>query len=463
MTIWPPRREDLVRPVYHSLAQCLVRAVEAGELAAGTQLPTHRALAFDLGLSVQTVSRAYEELTRLGVISGHVGRGSFVLSRPPDTPLPWHRLTRGDGVIDCSMLVPVTGEIHAERFSQVLRQMADDPPYQALFSFRPRETLLDHCDKARKWLAGCGLDLDGRDRILATNGNTAAMTCALMTAARPGDLVVTEELGHHTLKSLTASLGLKLTGLAIDEQGLLPDAFERACRNGPVKVLYLMPAGLGPTAAMMTAERRAALVEIARRHSVWIVENDAWGPLQPDRPVPIAALAPERTFFFTGLTKCILPGLRIAWLVPPEAMMHAARSRHLVTNWMATPIMAEIASRWIADGTAAELLDWQRTQLARRNRLVDRVLGGVPHRSCPVGMHVWLPLPEIWREEEFVALARQDGVAVAAGANFAIDDARTHRGIRICIGVGTEAELEEGLRVLVRLVSITPEPALLAI
>lgn len=463
MTIWPPQREDLVRPVYYSLAQRLVSAVEAGEFAAGTQLPTHRALAFDLGLSVQTVSRAYEELARLGVISGHVGRGSFVLARPTDTPLPWHRLTRGDGVIDCSMLVPVTGEIHAERFSCALRQMADDLPYAALFSFRPRETLRDHCDKVRDWLVGCGLDLDGSDRILATNGNTAAMTCALMTAAMPGDQVVTEELSHHTLKSLCASLGLKLTGLAMDEQGLLPDGFERACLKGPVKVLYVMPAGLGPTAAMMTAERRTALVEIARRHNVWIIENDAWGPLQPNRAVPIAELAPERTFYFTGMSKCILPGLRIAWLVTPESMLHAARSRHLITNWMATPIIAEIASRWIADGTATELLNWQRTQLARRNGLVDRVLYGVPHQSCPVGMHVWLPLPEVWSEEEFVAFARNDGVAVAAGANFAIDRARSHRGIRICIGVGTEAELEEGLLALVRLISITPEPALLTI
>ena len=78
-------------------------------------------------------------------------------------------------------------------------------------------------------------------------------------------------------------------------------------------------------------------------------------------------------------------------------------------------------------------------------------------------MHVWLPLPVTWHEDNFVALARNEGVAVAGGANFAIDGDNTHRGIRICIGVGTEEELEEGLRILVRLVSSTPEPALLVI
>lgn len=462
MTIWPPHREDLVRPVYHSLAQCLVRAVETGDVKAGTRLPTHRALAFELGLSVQTVSRAYEELTRLGVISGHVGRGSYVREKPAETPLPWHRLTRDDRVIDCSMLVPVTGEIHTARFSHALRQMADDPPYRALFSFRPRETLLDHCAAARDWLALCGLDLDGVDRILPTNGNTAAMTCALMTVAMPGDLVAAEEMGHHTLKSLTASLGLNLTGLAMDGQGILPDAFELACRNGPVKALYLMPEGLGPTAALMPPERRKAVVDIARRHDVWIIENDAWGPLRPDRSPPIATLAPERTFYFTGLSKCVLPGLRIAWLVVPETRVHAARGRHLVTNWMATPIIAEIASRWIADGTAAELLDWQRAHLSRRIEIAHRLLQGIPHRACPVGLHVWLPLPSPWSEADFVGLARQDGVAIAAGASFAVNGTDCHPGVRVCIGSGTEAEIAEGLRILARLVRVAPEPAFLA-
>jgi C4-dicarboxylate transporter DctM subunit len=72
MAIWPPDRENLTRPVYHSLAQCLVRALEAGEIKSGTKLPTHRALAFELEISIQTVSRAYEELARLGLITAVV-------------------------------------------------------------------------------------------------------------------------------------------------------------------------------------------------------------------------------------------------------------------------------------------------------------------------------------------------------------------------------------------------------
>ena len=88
MTIWPPNKDNLRRPIYRSLAQSLIDAIAAEEISEGTKLPTHRALAYQLGLSIQTVSRAYEELARLGVISGEVGRGSYVRSAPTDAHTP---------------------------------------------------------------------------------------------------------------------------------------------------------------------------------------------------------------------------------------------------------------------------------------------------------------------------------------------------------------------------------------
>jgi len=83
MSIWPPVPDSLKRPAYRALAERVIQAVEAEESKSGDRLPTHRKLAFDLGLSVQTVSRAYEELIRRGTIVGEVGRGTFVRSDRP--------------------------------------------------------------------------------------------------------------------------------------------------------------------------------------------------------------------------------------------------------------------------------------------------------------------------------------------------------------------------------------------
>ena len=123
MTIWPPSREQLTRPVYRAIAQAMVDAVEAGEIREGARLTPHRTLAYQLGVSVHTVSRAYEELTRLGLIRGEVGRGSYVTSGPSEPPMPWQTIDGDGGIIDLSMLVPVLTSKHEETMRAAIADM----------------------------------------------------------------------------------------------------------------------------------------------------------------------------------------------------------------------------------------------------------------------------------------------------------------------------------------------------
>lgn len=462
MTIWPPKPENLRRPVYRSLSEIIVRAIETGELRDGDRLPTHRDLAYDLDLSVQTVSRSYDELIRRGYVVGEVGRGTFVRSPRGDTQTPFLPDSQHGAIIDCSMLKPVFEPLHLDIMRDGLTRLGKDLPASAVSSFRPSGALKNYGDASRKWLARCGLEMSSQGLIL-TNGNTSAMTIALMTAANPGDLVVTEEMGHHTLKPLCRYLGLRLAGLEVDSEGIAPEAFARMCEKTAVTAAYMMPTGLNPRALLMSAERRVELVEVAREYDVSIIENDAWGPLQNTRPAPIAALAPERTFYFTSLTKCIMPGLRTGYLVVPETYESAAANRHLVTNWMATSIMIEIASRWIEDGTAEDLLQWQMKALGERNRLAADILSDVPFSSSENGMHIWLPTPGTWNEDAFVAHARLNGVAVGPGSSFKMSDEVGDTGVRICLGSETIQSLKQGLMVISRLARSNPEPALLTL
>lgn len=461
MTIWPPQRTDLKRPAYRSLAEAVVEAIEAGELRHGDQLPTHRDLAYDLGLSVQTVSRAYDALIRRGVIAGEVGRGTFVQMERNDTKQPFLADSQHGEIVDCSMLKPVFERLHLDTMRDALADLSADIPTSVLSSFRPSVALSRYSEASVDWLRSCGVTMESQS-LLLTNGNTSAMTVALMAAANPGDLVVTEELGHHTLKPLARYLGLRLRGLAIDDEGIVPDSFAQACERETVKALYVMPTALNPTATVMSTKRRTALVAIARAHEVLIIENDAWGPLQADRPPPIANIAPDCTFYFTSMTKCIMAGLRFGFLVVPDTFETAVANRHLVTNWIATTLMAEIAMRWIADGTAERLMKWQRAALAERNRLARKVLAGSSFKGSENGMHVWLPLPPAWTEEGFVSHARLNGVAVGPGSSFRISETEVPAGVRICIGSESMPALERGLSTVSRLVRSQPEPALLA-
>ncbi|UYN98608.1 MAG: PLP-dependent aminotransferase family protein [Devosia sp.] len=462
MTIWPPKRQDLRRPTYRSLADSVVSAVRAGELRSGDRLPTHRQLAYDLGVSVQTVSRAYEDLIRRGIIAGEVGRGTYVRAVPEETRTPYLPERQYGAIIDCSMLKPVFDDLHDQAMRRMLRDLGEKLPASVVSSFRPSVAWHNCRPAALRWLSTCGVDVANQG-VLLTNGSTSAMSIALMTGMSHGDLMLTEDLTHHTLKPLADYLGVRARGVEADDQGMVPEALERACQLWAPKLIYLMPTGLNPRALVMSRQRREQIVDIARRYNLVIVENDAWGPLHPARPDPVVTLAPERTFYFTSLSKCLMPGIRMGFLVVPETYESAAANRHLVTNWSVTPLMAEISSRWIMDGTAERFVAWQRDALEDRNIRARRLLQDMPIRSSPSGMHVWMPIPAPWSEDDFVAHARLHGVAVAPGGSFAIERGSPHAGVRICLGAATVDELELGLKVLSRLARSRPEPALLTI
>ena len=213
----------------------------------------------------------------------------------------------------------------------------------------------------------------------------------------------------------------------------------------------------------MSEARRLAIVEVARRHDLAIIENDVLGPLVENRPPPIAALAPERTLYLTSFTKNVVPGLRIGYLAAPDRYVAAVANRHLVSNWMATPMVAEIASKWVTDGTAIELVNWQRKALHRRHAIVSEVLGEIKYMAHRESLHVWLPLGGNRSEESFVAQARLQGVAIAPGSSFRTSAAPWDPAVRISLGSTTEEELRSGLTAIAQLALGDPEHLLLAI
>lgn len=461
MTIWSPDSALLRRPAYLSLADQFARAIHEGLLATGERLPTHRRLADDLGLSVQTVSRAYEELIRRGLAHGEIGRGTFVQSarREPQPPYLPERLGE---VIDLSILKPVCETMHHERLKEALSWLGRELPTSSALSFRPNMVFPRHRAIAVEWLRLCGLEVSAQN-VSLTNGATSGMTVALMSVAPPGSTVVTEAVGHHTLVPLARYLGFNLVGLETDRDGIRPEALQEACARGDVRALFIQPSVINPTATLMSLERREALVDIARRCDIAVIENDVLGPLIADRPPPIAALAPERTLYVTSFTKTTVPGLRIGYLVAPDRFVAAVANRHLVSNWMATPMVAEIASKWVRDGTAVELVDWQRRALRRRQEVAAEVLAGLSYRAHPDGMHLWLELPEGRNEESFVAQARLQNVAIAPGASFRIASTPARPAARISVGSTSEDELRTGLGIVARLLQGEDEHLLLAI
>jgi len=461
--MWLPDKRGLTRPLHVSIANAYADAIAGGTLCEGTRLATHRQLAKALEVSIHTVGKAYDELRRRRLIAGEVGRGTYVLTQAQMLGTPWLTTRRDSRFIDLSLSRPVSGDIHVRKMHEALGGLASGLDYRTYLACRPNAGLDEHREAAVAWLARCGLESSPRN-VLITNGASHGITVALTTVARPGDVVATEAIGHHGIISLAKFLGMPLLGLQCDHNGILPAAFEAACRESAVRVLFTVPTLAGPTVTLMPVTRRKKLAEIARRFDVAIIEDDASGPLMANRPPPLTSFAPQQGYYVTTFTKCLMPGLRSGYLVVPEGMVAPIVSRLIPIGWMATPLIAEIATRWVRDGTAIELLEWQREALQRRHQIATRILVGQRFIAHPQGLHLWLTLPPNWLAGELIEHAKLMGLAVAPGQAFVTEERYAQNAVRVAVGAAPgEVDLARGLTSLAALLARDPEPLPLAI
>jgi len=460
MTRWRPDPSQLRRPFYISLADQFTAAIKSGRLVPADKLPAHRDLAYDLKISIQTASKAYDVLARRGLVSGEVGRGTYVKSTgsSPQSPYISERLAN---VVDLSIVTPVCTAFQLDRMKEAMHRVADGIPPTSALSFRPNTIFPRHNEAAVAWLSSLGIETSPQN-VLVTNGASSAFTVALMSVAGPGAILAAEEICYHVIRPLCDYLGVRARAIAADAQGMLPESLEEACLRDEIRVVVLQPNLANPTASLMPEARRQAIVATARRHDLTIIENDVFGPLLSDRPRPIAAFAPERTIYFTSFTKVAVPGLRIGYAAAPDHLAATIANRHLMANWMAAPVMAEIATLWLGNGTMETLVDWQRRTLRARHRIVADALQGTPYRGHPEGLHIWLPLPPDHDETAFVSQARARGVAVAPSTPFSLSGSPAGA-VRISLGATEADELRAGVDIVASLLRAAPDRSVLAI
>jgi DNA-binding transcriptional MocR family regulator len=355
MQEWLPTIHDRSGTRADAIADAIGADLAAGRLHAGDRLPPQRRLARSLGLSLNTVMRGYAEAARRGYITGQVGRGSYVLQAEPTGAAPngdpLHRPT--DGPIDLSTSLPFLGEAgHA--LTATLTELSRQPDLAGLLDQGDRAARDRQLRAGAAWLTGLGVAADP-NCMLITNGAQHGIFVTLLALLRPGDTLLTGPLAYAPIKTIAHHLHVRIRAVAADEEGLLPDALATACRETPVRVLYCTPTLHTPTTATMTEDRRRRIAQVAAAHDLVIVEDDVFGFLPPARPRPLAAIAADRTVLITSTSKSLAPGLRIGYVLAPPSMLADIAAAVSLTSWMAPPLMAEIARRWIEDGTARAL------------------------------------------------------------------------------------------------------------
>lgn len=462
MKNWHPDLGRSDNPLYMAIADMIELDLRNGQLSAGDKLPTHRDLAKRLEIDVTTVARGYVEAQKRGLVQAHVGRGTFVagtvsramvaMDSKPDA--------RRAAIVDPSMNMPPEPDdpdLIARMREGVSALSADIVPllrYQT-FGGAPMDK-----EAAALWLKRRGL-VPSQERIFITPGAHPALLAILGTLAKPGETVLSENITYPGMRSIAAQLRLRLTGLTMDDDGILPEAFAAACEREKPKALYLNPTLQNPLTLTMSAGRRAQIAAVAQQFRVPIVEDDAYGFLPSDGPAPLAALAPDLTWHIGGLSKCIGAGLRLAYVVAPEdgRALWSFASAMRSTNVMASPLTTALATRWIDDGTADAILDFLRREAVARQALVAGLLPPGSYRADMLSFNIWLPLPHGWTRSTFSAHMRATSLGTVTSDAFAVD-AAPPEAVRVGLGGPmSRSQLQTALEFMAHALEGPPEMA----
>lgn len=453
---WAATIRKQTRPVYAAIADAIAAAVRDGRLAPGERLPTQRSLARALGLDLTTITRAYNEAASRRLVEARVGQGTFVAKGQPP------RLAPSRGAADMSMNLPPLFDDPAlvRRMWGAVGAIERQGGLPLWLGYQEAGGADRDRAAGARWLRE-RLPQITEDRVLVCAGVQGALLALTSLLARPGETICTEALAYPGFRALAAHLSVKIVGLEMDAEGLLPEAFDAACRAHAPKALYCTPTLNNPTTATLPLARREAVAAIARRHGVAIVEDDAYGRLPVAAPPPLAALAPELTWYVGGLAKVMSPALRIAYLAAPDARGASRAAAALrATVGMASPLTAAIATRWIEDGTDQAILTALRRETEARFALVRQLLDGHDYAGRADAFHVWLPLPAGWARGAFTARLGARGVGVVMSDAFSTLDSPAEA-VRISLGAPeTRADLASALRQIRDLLDQDPAWAL---
>lgn len=444
---------------YKRLAHAIEKAIAEGLIEPGCKLPPHRLLADSVGVTIGTISRAYGELERVGLVVARVGDGTYVRQRGMERQRDagFRNVSEEpQGIFDMSRNQPIPGP-EALFLSQSLQTLALEPDVlQRLNGYSAEGGSLRHRAAGAHWLRHQAFVPDA-EQIVCVNGGQHGLLCALMGLLKAGDTLVTEHLTYPGLISVARLLGIKLIGVAMDDEGLLPEALDEVCRNHRVSALYCTPTIQNPTAAVMSVSRREAIAQVCRQHNLLIFEDEAHAVLAQQRPLPLSHFAPERSVLIGSLSKAVSAGLRVGYLHAPQPLIGRLSAAVRGTSWMASPLTLEVASLWIDNGMAGQLLTQQISEIARRKALVSGVLEGLAYKTHAHSPHFWIEVPEPWRASQIAAELKENNYLVATAEAFAVGHGAVPQFIRasVCDSVGDDRLLIRGFDALVEALTET--------
>ncbi|MGI6032710.1 MAG: PLP-dependent aminotransferase family protein [Coriobacteriales bacterium] len=436
---WRPKKEELKRPYYISLADLMEQDIRTGKLAPNAKLPPQRELADFLDLNLSTISKTYKLCEARGLVTAVVGRGTFVTLHAPVTTSVVEEHPGAN--IELGTIYPFYE--HNAIVRDVARDILSQDDSAKLFEYADPLGSKRQSAIGAKWLKHLGVDADGEDTIIAS-GVQNALADLLVSLFEPGDKIVVDEYTYPNFISLCSLLHLHLIPLGEGEGGLDVEALENICITQKPQGIYLMPSGSNPTNVSLSGKVKEQVADIVKRYGLIVLEDDNYSALLEGPLDPLVNYLPDSCVYISGFSKPVCSGLRIAYMRVPrrlrEKVVHGAVSQNLKIP----SLNIEIATQLVERGLTASIAKDKRRLSIERNGIFKEVF---PESAChDVSFCQWIDLPDGCTGKSCeVALANQ-GVNVFGAERFAAsgDASAAHLRIATC-SPSTASELRRGL------------------
>jgi 2-aminoadipate transaminase len=432
-------------PLYRQLASFIHDLVKTGRLSAGDRLPPTRDLAAQLGLNRTTVSAAYEVLETDGLITGQVGRGSFIAgsaNAQPTSGIDWVRFFEsappspprvpsfsGAGITSFAASRPSEDLFPLADFRASAETVLTSPDLGSILQLGSpggheplRRYLLD---KSRE--EGTARPSDD---ILITNGCQQALDLLCRVLIRPGDTVVVEDPVYPGLRNLFQEAGASLIGAS-------PDRLASFLQGRNVRAVVLTPTFQNPTGETLSEKTRETVTEAVHRAGAILIENDIYSELRySGTPLPTLKKLDDTgdTVLLRSFSKIAFPGLRVGWMIGPRPLIarltEARQLADLHGDQFSQAVVLEFARSGRLARHQAHMLETGRERLnALLAALEAHMPEGVTYTRPEGGMNIWLKLPDGRGGTgidtfDLLQQAHREGVTYIPGRHFAV--ARPH-------------------------------------
>ncbi|WP_170338657.1 PLP-dependent aminotransferase family protein [Ruegeria arenilitoris] len=436
-TIWPTDLPKSKGPKYTLVADTIRKAIENKQLEVGVKLPPVRELAYRLQITPGTVARAYSILTEEGLLQAEVGRGTFVA--PPKMPLlddVWSRqLHLRDDKYDANVSLfsprlPDVGQVSLIR--SCLAKVAQGDP-KMFMNYPTRDAYLPVRQAVVDWLSDLPLGALNADDIVLTHGGQSGLCVVFQTVLRdPKPVVLVEDLSYAGFRRAGELMRAEVIGVKMDKWGISPDALDHILRQTRAQAICVSPEVQNPTGGHSPLERRNEVIEIARRYDLQIIEDDCYRMGEARAP-SYRALAPERGWHVSSISKTLTPALRVGFAIAPrERSGDLRRSAEYGYFGLAQPL-AELTRLLLSHPQSRQMARDVRAKMGEYVRVAVNALGGFNLNWDPDIPFVWLSLPSGWRAAAFSRAAEREGIQLRSADEFALRDGRAPNAVRIAM------------------------------